>query len=58
MNIRLMTVTDHEKVHALWLSCKGMGLNDIDDSKEGITGFWSETRRPALWRRRTTPSLS
>lgn len=39
MNIRLMTVTDYEKVHALWLSCKGMGLNDVDDSKEGIARF-------------------
>lgn len=39
MNIRPMTVTDYEKVHALWLSCKGMGLNDVDDSKEGITRF-------------------
>lgn len=39
MNIRLMTIDDYEKVYALWLSCKGMGLNDIDDSREGIEKY-------------------
>lgn len=39
MNIRLMTMDDYEKVYALWLSCKGMGLNDLDDSREGIERF-------------------
>lgn len=39
MNIRHMTITDYEAVHALWLSCKEMGLNDIDDSREGIARF-------------------
>ena len=27
------------KYIALWLSCKGMGLNNLDDSKEGIEKF-------------------
>ena len=39
MQIRTMKITDYEKVYALWMSCKNMGFNDIDDSKEGITRF-------------------
>lgn len=34
--IRKMTIYDYEKVYDLWLSTPGMGLNDLDDSKEGI----------------------
>ncbi len=39
MNIRKMTIDDYDKVYALWLSCKGMGLNNLDDSREGIDRF-------------------
>lgn len=39
MQIRTMTIYDYEKVYALWMSCKNMGFNDIDDSKEGISRF-------------------
>ena len=39
MIIRLMAPSDYEAVHALWLSCKGMGLNDVDDSREGIEKY-------------------
>lgn len=39
MNIRKMTIADYDKVYALWLSCKGMGLNNLDDSREGIERF-------------------
>ena len=39
MCIREMSISDYDKVYALLLSCKGMGLNDIDDSKEGIGRF-------------------
>ena len=39
MQIRKMTIADYEKVYALWMSCKNMGFNDIDDSKEGIARF-------------------
>ncbi|MDE7398338.1 MAG: GNAT family N-acetyltransferase [Oscillospiraceae bacterium] len=39
MNIRKMTIADYDAVYALWLSCKGMGLNNLDDSKEGIARF-------------------
>lgn len=39
MNIRKMTISDYEAVYALWLSCKGMGLNNLDDSREGIERY-------------------
>ena len=39
MQIRTMTIHDYEKVYDLWMSCKNMGFNDIDDSKEGISRF-------------------
>lgn len=34
-----MTPEDYHKVYALWMSCKGMGLNDLDDSEEGIRRY-------------------
>lgn len=34
-----MTIADYDAVYALWLSCKGMGLNNLDDSKDGIERF-------------------
>lgn len=39
MEIRLMKIEDYDSVYSLWLSCKGMGLNDLDDSREGIARF-------------------
>ncbi|MBR6703808.1 MAG: GNAT family N-acetyltransferase [Lachnospiraceae bacterium] len=39
MKIRLMTINDYEKVYQLWLSCAGMGLNNLDDSREGIARY-------------------
>ena len=39
MTIRTMTIQDYTGLYALWTSCSGMGLNDIDDSKEGICRF-------------------
>lgn len=43
MNIREMAETDYDQVYQLWLSCAGMGLNDLDDSKEGIARKLVET---------------
>ena len=34
-----MQIEDYEAVYRLWLSCKGMGLNSVDDSREGIEKF-------------------
>ena len=39
MKIRAMSISDYEQVYQLWLSCAGMGLNNLDDSKEGIERF-------------------
>lgn len=36
---RLMSLDDYEAVYDLWLSCSGMGLNDIDDSKAGMARY-------------------
>ena len=35
---RLMTIGDYEQAYALWLLC-GNGLNDKDDSREGIEKY-------------------
>lgn len=34
--IRVMTISDYDKVYDLWMSCKNMGFNNLDDSREGI----------------------
>lgn len=39
MNIRTMTISDYDSVYALWLSCREMGLNNLDDSQEGIARY-------------------
>lgn len=39
MRIRTMDIADYEKVYALWMSCKNMGFNNLDDSREGIEKF-------------------
>jgi N-acetylglutamate synthase len=37
--IRKMTTNDYEMIYDLWMNTPGMGLNTIDDSKEGIEKF-------------------
>ena len=39
MNIRIMNISDYNAVYQLWMSCVGMGLNNLDDSQEGIERF-------------------
>ena len=39
MLIRKMTMEDYDAVYQLWISCTGMGLNNLDDSREGIQTF-------------------
>lgn len=36
MNNRLMTILDYDKIYDLWINTPGMGLNSVDDSREGI----------------------
>ena len=37
--IRIMNISDYEKVYDLWLHTAGMGLNKTDDSREGIEKY-------------------
>ena len=39
MKIRLMTAQDYDAVYQLWLNTPGMGLNNMDDSCEGINKY-------------------
>ena len=39
MNIRTMTIDDYDAVYALWMSCTGMGLNNLDDSRDGVEQY-------------------
>lgn len=39
MDIRLMSIDDFDRVSALWQSTVGMGLNPVDDSREGIDRY-------------------
>ena len=45
MIIRIMREEDYDRVYALWMSCKNMGFNDRDDSREGIAKYLK--RNPA-----------
>lgn len=39
MQIRNMTVGDYADVHRLWSNTTGMGLNNVDESEQGIARF-------------------
>lgn len=39
MEIKEMQISDYEEVSRLWACTAGMGMRDIDDSKEGISKF-------------------
>lgn len=39
IKLRNMTINDYEAVYDLWISTPGMGLNNLDDSKEGIEKY-------------------
>ena len=39
MMIRTMSIDDYDAVYTLWMSCKNMGFNNLDDSREGINRF-------------------
>lgn len=39
MEIRMMAISDYEKVYELWTNTAGMGMRSLDDSKEGIAKF-------------------
>ena len=39
MEIRKMQAEDYPQAYALWRACPGVGLNNLDDSPEGIARF-------------------
>lgn len=39
MKIRVMHKEDYERIYDLWIHTPGMGLNNVDDSREGIGKF-------------------
>jgi N-acetylglutamate synthase len=39
ITIRPMAIEDYGQVYALWLATPGMGLNSVDDSREGIAKY-------------------
>lgn len=45
MLIRLMTINDYENVYRLWSTTPGVGLNDVDDSCDGIARFLARNPR-------------
>ncbi|WP_282711458.1 GNAT family N-acetyltransferase [Lancefieldella sp. Marseille-Q7238] len=34
-----MSIDDYDAVYDLWMSCKNMGFNNLDDSRKGIERF-------------------
>ena len=52
MQIRTMQIEDYDAVFALWKSCSGMGLNDVDDSRSGIERFLQRNPETCLWKKR------
>ncbi|WP_296405297.1 GNAT family N-acetyltransferase [Psychrobacter sp.] len=46
MTIRTMIIADYDAVYQLWINTPGMGLNYVDDSKDGIDRML--TRNPTL----------
>lgn len=39
VEVRKMNIDDYNDVYRLWMSCSGMGLNNLDDSRDGIAKF-------------------
>ena len=39
MHIRTFRVEDYDEVYDLWLNTPGMGLNETDDSRDGIAAY-------------------
>ena len=39
ITLRPMTVADYDSVYRLWTATPGMGLNTVDDSREGISRY-------------------
>ena len=38
-SIRTMEFQDYDRVYDLWINTPGMGLNTVDDSREGMQRY-------------------
>ncbi len=56
--IRKMSIEDYSAVYELWLSCKGMGLNAVYDSEEGIARFLSRNPDTCFVLKKTASSVT
>jgi N-acetylglutamate synthase len=45
MVITTMSINDYEELKQLWINTPGMGMNEMDDSKEGIAKYLSRNPR-------------
>ena len=45
MKIRKMKIDDYDAAYALWRNTPGMGLNNVDDSREGIARYLKRNPR-------------
>lgn len=52
MDIQLLRIEDYDEVWKIWIHTKGMGLNNRDDSREGIRKFLKKILLLAMWRGR------
>jgi len=48
MTVRTMTLNDYDQVHTLWDAAQGVGLNDVDDSREGIAKYLARNPNTCL----------
>ena len=48
MEVRTMSIRDYEEVYRLWTDTPGMGLNSLDDSREGIARYLARNPRTCL----------
>lgn len=39
INIELMSINHYDEIYNLWINTNGMGLNNVDDSYDGIKKF-------------------
>lgn len=39
INIRVLTIEDYKEIYDIWINTPGMGLNSIDDSRDGIEKY-------------------
>ena len=49
VRIRVMKKSDYDKVYELWMSCRNMGFNNLDDSREGIEKYLDRNPSTCLW---------